>query len=114
MKLDHDDRLEAGSVLSHPNRYAGERLQPPEIVGEVGNPVLEAIRRQWWRALDRVCYWFVLIRLSIFDRIFGPEPPTPADLKRQADHERLVRAVPAVGESIEPTKYHARQNRDAI
>jgi hypothetical protein len=53
----------------------------------------------------------VLIRLSIHDRIFGPEPPTPADLKRQADHERLVRAFPAAGETIDPTKCPAGQNR---
>jgi len=40
----------------------------------------------------------VLLRLSIFDRIHGPEPPTPADLQREAaDHERLVRAFPAMG-----------------
>jgi hypothetical protein len=37
------------------------------------------------------------------DRIFGPEPPIAADLKREADHERLVRAFVAAGEAIEPT-----------
>jgi len=37
----------------------------------------------WWRAFDRVCYCFVLVRLSIRDRICGPEPPTSADLKRE-------------------------------
>jgi hypothetical protein len=34
----------------------------------------------------------VLIRFSIHDRIYGPEPPTRADLIREDDHERLVRA----------------------
>jgi hypothetical protein len=72
----------------------------PEIVGEVANPVLEAARRFSWRALDRVCYWIVVMRLSIRDRIYGPEPPTPADLKREADHERLIRAFPVAGETI--------------
>jgi hypothetical protein len=53
------------------------------------NPSLEAVRRLWWRAFDRVCYWMVLIRLSVQDEIYGPEPPIPADLEHEADHERL-------------------------
>jgi hypothetical protein len=87
------------------------RLQPPKIVGEVGNPVLETVRRFWWRVFDGVCNRFVLIRLSIHDRIYGPERPTAADLTREADHERLIRAFPAAAEAIEPTKHPARQNR---
>jgi hypothetical protein len=94
MKLDQDDSLEARGFFSQPRECSAESLRPPEIVGEVTNPVLEAVRRLWWRALDRVCYWIVVIRLSTFDRIFGAEPPIPADLKRGADHERLVRAFP--------------------
>jgi hypothetical protein len=35
--------------------------------------------------------------LRIFDRIHGPEPPTPADFQRDADHERLVTAFPSNG-----------------
>jgi hypothetical protein len=101
MKLDQDDRLEEG-IFSQPREYSAESPAPPEIVGEVANPVLEAIRRLSWRALDRVCYCTVVIRLSIRDRIYGPEPPTPADLKREADHERLIRAFPVAGEMIEP------------
>ena len=53
------------------------------------------------------------MRLRVFDRICGPEPPTPADLKRDADYERLVRAFPVAGETIEPTKDHIGQNREA-
>jgi hypothetical protein len=109
MKPEQDDRL--GDV-SQPTQHSLERLQPPEIIGQVENPALETVRRFWWRALDRVCCCFVLIRLSIHDRIFGPEPPTPADLKRDAHHERLVRAFPVASETIEPTKYPYRQNRD--
>jgi hypothetical protein len=45
------------------------------------------------------------MRVSILDRIFGPEPPTPADLQREADHEQLVRALPVAGEATEPTKH---------
>jgi hypothetical protein len=43
--------------------------------------VLEAIRRLWWRAFDRVCYWIVLMKLSIHHRIYGPEPPRHAPTK---------------------------------
>jgi hypothetical protein len=39
--------------------------------------------------------------------IYGPEPPTPADLKREADHEKLVGVFPVVGETIEPNKTYA-------
>jgi hypothetical protein len=49
-----------------------------------------------------VCNCCVFIRLTIHDRILGPEPVTPADLKREADHERLIRAFPVAGEVIEP------------
>jgi hypothetical protein len=91
MKQGQDDRLEARGVLDSPREFSFDGVRRPEIVGEVTNPVLEAIRRLWWRALDCVCAFFVLLRLSIFDRIHGPEPPTPADLQREADHERLVR-----------------------
>ena len=36
-------------------------------------------------ALDRVAYALTFARLWLFDLIHGPEPPTPADEKRQAD-----------------------------
>ena len=94
MKPGHDDRRKWRAVMSEWTERSLEGPKPPEIVGEVANPVLEALRRLWWRALDRVCNCFVLRRLSIHDRIYGPEPLTPADLKREADHERLVRGFP--------------------
>jgi hypothetical protein len=37
---------------------------------------------------EGIC-WMVLIRLSVHDRIYGAEPPIPADLEHEADHERL-------------------------
>jgi hypothetical protein len=113
MKPDRNDRLEGAGDLSTAREFSVERLPRPEIVGEVRNPLLETVRRFWWRAFDRVCGFFVLIRLSIHDRIYGPEPPTPADVEREADHERLVRAFPAANEAIQPTKCHTAQNRVA-
>ena len=110
MKPGEDDPLRARGGLNQPREFSLEGLQPPEIVGEFANPLLETVRRLWWRVLDRVCYSLVLIRLSIFDRIFGPEPPTSADLNREADHERLVLAFPVAGKTIEPTNCPTAQN----
>jgi hypothetical protein len=100
MKPEQYDGLEQRGFLDHPREYSLGGLQPPEIVGQLENPVVEAIRRLWWRAFDRVCYWIVLMRLSIHHRIYGPEPPTRADLIREGDHEPLVRAFPVVDEMI--------------
>ena len=112
MKPDHDKRLEAGGDLGSPREFSLEKLPRPAIIGQVDNPVLETVRRLWWRSFDRVCGFFVLIRLSIHDRIYGPEPPTPADIQREADHERLVRTFPAANEAIQPTKmpYRAKSS----
>jgi hypothetical protein len=100
MKPDQDDRLGKRDFLDQSKVCSVHGLQPPEIVGQMENPALEAVRRLWWRAFDRVCYWIVLIRFSIHDRIYGPEPPTRADLIREDDYERLVRAFPVVDELI--------------
>jgi hypothetical protein len=112
MKLEQEDGLGAGGFLDPPRRCSFGGLQRPEIVGQMENPSLEAVRRLWWRAFDRVCYWMLFIRLSTYDRIFGPELPTPADLKREADHERLVRVFPVAGETVEPIKLMPGRNRD--
>ena len=112
MKPERDYRLEAEGDLSQPGEFSLERLPPPAIVGQVDNPVLEAVRRLWWRAFDRVCGFFVVIRLLIQDCIHGPEPPTPADIQREADHERLVRTFSVAAEPIEPRKRSAGLNRD--
>jgi hypothetical protein len=95
-------------LATRPIRVACEDLglsvPPGEIVGQVENSSLEAIRRLGWRALDRVCDLIMVIRLSIHGRIYGPEPPTAADLKRKADYERLVRVFPVIGGAIELIK----------
>jgi hypothetical protein len=71
------DRFGERGFLDLPGECSVEGLQPPEIVGQVKNPALEAVRRLW-RAFDRVCYWIVLARLSIFECILGADrdPPT--------------------------------------
>jgi hypothetical protein len=44
----------------------------------------------------------------------GPEPPTPADLKREADYERLVRLFPVIGGAIEPIEPRRSEVETAI
>jgi hypothetical protein len=112
MKPEQHNRLGNRGFLDQPPECSPEGLQQTEIVGQVENSSLEAIRRLGWRALDRVCDLLMVIRLLIHGRIYGPEPPTPADLKREADHERLVRVFPVVGETIEPVKSMPGRNRD--
>lgn len=90
MRTEQRDRFGARGALNQPRECTAIRLRPPEIVGEVTNPALETMRRLSWRAIDRACYWVVLMRLSIHDRIYGPEPTTLPDEKREADEERLV------------------------
>ena len=45
------------------NPAVPKALQRPRIVGEMANPVFEAVRRLWWRAFDRICSCVMLIRL---------------------------------------------------
>ena len=56
MKQEQEDGLGAEGLLNQPRECSLGGLQRPEIVGQLENPVLEAIRRLWWRAFDRVCY----------------------------------------------------------
>jgi hypothetical protein len=90
MKLEQYDGLGVGDFLHQPRECWLGGLQRPEIVGQIENPSLEAVRRLWWRAFDRVCYWMVLIRLSVQDRIYGPEPPILADLEHEAGSREAV------------------------
>jgi hypothetical protein len=79
MKPDRRDWFGVEGALSQPRECPAESLRPPEIVGEIENSVLEMFRGLWWRAFDRVSGCLVSFRLWLFDRIHGPEPPTPAD-----------------------------------
>ena len=54
-------------------------------------PVLDLIScvtRLFWEGTLATC-WAV-------DHIYGPEPPTPADLKREAEHDELRLAFPLI------------------
>jgi hypothetical protein len=112
MKQEQEDGPGAEGFLDQPRECSLGELQRPEIVGQMQNPSLEAIRSLWWRAFDRVCDSVALVRVSIHDRILGPESPTAADLIRKAEHERLVRAFPVVNDTIEAIKHYAGQNRE--
>ena len=94
MKSAEDHRLEGRGVIRQPGECSLEGLRPPEIVGQIDNAVLEAVRRSSWRAFDRVCDCFVVLRLLIHDRIFGHQPPTPAELERGTS-TRLVNIIEA-------------------
>jgi hypothetical protein len=53
------------------------------------------------------------------DRIYGPEPPTPAALKREAEHEELREAFPMIGvagtiEVDKEPRTHVEPGRSAL
>ena len=54
------------------------------------------LRRLSWRVADALDYLWTLKRLRILDALAGPEPETPADLKRKRDRERLERGFPGI------------------
>ena len=87
MKSEQDNRPGARGFFSHPRECSPERPQLPQIVGQIDNPVLEAIRRFSWRAFERVCDWFVVMRLSMHDRISGSQSSTPAELDRENNQQ---------------------------
>jgi hypothetical protein len=52
--------------------------------------------RLFRRMLDAADYAIISVRLRLVDWIGGPELPTPADRQREAEHDRLQRAFPAI------------------
>jgi hypothetical protein len=50
----------------------------------------------FWVALDLVDYAVGVARCWVVELIYGPEPPTLADEKREVNHERLRRAFPNI------------------
>ena len=113
MKPDHDNRLEARGDVSGPGECSRERLRAPEVVGQVNNPVLETIRRLWWRAFDRVCYSIVLIRCGSSTAFMDRNRRHPPTLNARPITSGWPRLFPMTGETIEPTKCRAGQNRAA-
>jgi hypothetical protein len=66
-----------------------ERLAASVRFDRRGRFVLELkltsrLARLFWEALDRADYAVALARCWAVDRIYGPEPLIPADLKREA------------------------------
>jgi hypothetical protein len=59
--------------------------------------LISCVTRLFWEAVDRVDYALRLARCWVVDLICGPEPPTPADTQREAEHERLREAFPMIG-----------------
>jgi hypothetical protein len=110
MTSEPENQFRARRVLSQQSERLAERRRPTEIVGEIGNPVLEAVRRFWWRGVDRLRGCFVSLRLSILNRIYGLEPPTPADLKREADRAAHS-ACSAAGKAVEPDNDWPQKNQ---
>jgi hypothetical protein len=47
------------------------------------------LSRLFWEVLDRAAYLVTDTRLRLFDLIYGPEPATPAEEKREADRKGL-------------------------
>jgi hypothetical protein len=54
------------------------------------------LQRLFWRVVDALDYLLTLVRLRILDALAGPEPETPADLRRKRDREQLERAFPEI------------------
>ena len=52
------------------------------------------LQRLFWRVVDAVDYLLTLVGLRILGALAGPEPETPADLRRGWDREQLERAFP--------------------
>ena len=57
------------------------------------------LARLFWEALDRADYAVTLVRCWAVDHVYGPEPLTAADKQREAEHERLIQAFPAIARS---------------
>jgi hypothetical protein len=59
--------------------------------------LISCVTRLFWEALDRADYAVTYVKCWAVDLIYGPEPPTPADRQRKAEHERLREAFPMIG-----------------
>jgi hypothetical protein len=69
-------------------------LAPTENSAEWGREMFSAMGNYWWRLINGIEYGITLARLSIIDRLIGPEPPTAEDKIRERDMELLRKAFP--------------------
>jgi hypothetical protein len=73
------------------------------------------LARLFWEVLDRVDYAVTLARCWVVDRIYGPELPTPADMQREVEHEKLREASPTIlldgAVTIDPEAPNERRDR---
>ena len=67
------------------------------------------LQRLFWRVVDALDYLLTLVSLRILDALAGPEPETPADLRRKRDREQLERAFPEMDAAISHYAYRHRK-----
>jgi hypothetical protein len=82
--------LRAELALKSPSLFA------PRREDWRGTDMCSRLARLFWEALDRADHAVMVSRCWLVDLIYGPEPPTPADEKREAEHARLREAFPGV------------------
>ena len=68
----------------------------PQRRSETDRKEAAEVWRLFWRVVDQLDYLLTLARLRILDALPGPELETPADRRRQRDHERIERAFPEI------------------
>jgi hypothetical protein len=71
---------------------SGFRPPSPDVKIGAGPDMCSRFARLFWVALDRVDHAVVVSGAGLVDLIYGPEPPTPADEKRDADRKQLPKA----------------------
>jgi hypothetical protein len=92
------DPVAAAIVNAHANHWR-ERLAVSVRFDRLEDwcwKLISRLARLFREALDCVYYAVMLARCWAVDLVYGPEPPTPAVKKREADHERLQKAFPVV------------------
>ena len=90
-RLLSDSRRRLREPLARAPRRLGPVGSPRELVLEMtsGETMINRVIRLFWKVLDRIDYAAGVARRWVVDLIYGPEPPTPADRRREADREQL-------------------------
>jgi hypothetical protein len=79
--------------LRGPLARAPRRLRPVRSARGLVLELMRWLARLFWETADRVDYAVSLARCSVVDVIYGPEPPTAADERREAEHEKAFPRV---------------------